>query len=75
MKLHVTRESLKVDTWFERDRSMVCVYAETSSGRVDIAEWWDEDVEGLVEDGFLDPSDWDGSAIDYVEHLDMVDCL
>ena len=60
----------KIDTWFERDRAYVGLNnAETDET---IIEWWDEDVAQAVEDGFLDPSDWHGSALDYAKHLGIL---
>jgi hypothetical protein len=55
----------EVSTWFERDRQHVEVRNTLTDATV--MEWWDEDVTEAVEDGFLDASDWEGSAIAYVE--------
>jgi hypothetical protein len=42
---------VEVKTWFERDRSHVSVdEADTDET---IAEWWDEDVQQMYEDGFF----------------------
>jgi hypothetical protein len=69
-------EHLKVAQWFERDRQHVSV--ETPSGHT-VAEWWDEAVTEMVEDGFfrsrgmvgrgapIDPK----SVIDYVRESGM----
>lgn len=59
-----------VDTWVERDRASVIVYDATTGATV--AEWWDDEVSELAEDGFLDPRDWEGSAISYCEHLGLI---
>jgi len=58
----------RIDTWFERDRAMVALY----DGDQEIATWWDDDVLGLVEDGFLDPRNWLKSAVEYTRHLGIV---
>lgn len=55
-------DSTEVDTWFERDRQHVDL--RWKDGQT-IVEWWDEDVTQAVEDGFLDPRDYHGSAIEY----------
>lgn len=60
---------IRVDTWFERDRANVTVYKNDK----EIAEWWDDDVRELVEDGFLNPRDWEGSAIEYCKHLGLLE--
>jgi len=63
-------EDTVVDTWFERDRAYVILYEKDGSGfGKPIAEWWDEAVSEAVEDGFLDPKDYHGSAFEYArEH-------
>jgi len=64
-----TRENTSLQTWFERDRSMVAL-SDASTGRV-VLEAWDEDVDALVEDGFLDPRDWHCSALEYANSLEI----
>ena len=59
-----------VSTWFERDRAHVHLWQ--GDENTTIAEWRDEDVTGLVEDGFLDPRDWLGSAIEYALMLGLI---
>lgn len=66
-----------IETWFERDRQYVGLYPVDDEGKPDtnqkaIVEWWDEDVSQAVEDGFLDPRDWHGSALDYAKHLGLI---
>lgn len=39
-----------VHTWFERDRQNIWV--EDAKGR-NVAEWWDEDVSQMINDGFF----------------------
>lgn len=56
---------MTVTTWFERDRAMVLV----EMNGIEVACWWDDEVYELVEDGFLDPRDWRGSAIAYATYL------
>jgi len=57
----------EIETWFERDRAWVAL-CDKKTGNY-LIEWWDESVEEAVEDGFLDPSDWHGSAFEYWMHL------
>jgi hypothetical protein len=66
-----TTRDLAVDTWFERDRALVRVF--NVHTQLDIACWFDDDVDSLVEAGFLDPADWEGSALEYVVHLRLAD--
>jgi hypothetical protein len=53
----------EIHTWFERDRAHVELRDRTSDQT--IVEWWDEAVGEAVQDGFLDSSDWHGSAYQY----------
>lgn len=61
---------IEVDIWSERDRLMVRV-TDAATGE-EIACWWDDDARGLVEDGFLDPRDWGGSANAYLRHTGVI---
>lgn len=61
---------MRCDTWFERDRSMVALVDENTE--TCIVEWWDEEVHELVEAGFLDPRDWERSALDYATHIGAI---
>jgi hypothetical protein len=63
-----SRSNTSVSTWFERDRAMVCL-SDTNETTILIA--WDSGVAELVEDGFLDPRDWHGSAVEYANHLGL----
>jgi hypothetical protein len=47
------RAECEVSTWFERDRSSVVVAGPDGAT---VAEWRDEDVGQMVEDGFFDAS-------------------
>ena len=60
--------SYRIETWFERDRAMVQLLSDDD----EIFCFWDDDVREFVEDGFLDPRDWLGSAIEYAEHLGLI---
>ena len=64
-----TRDNTSLQTWFERDRSLVAL-SDAGTGRV-VLEAWDDDVHALVEDGFLDPRDWHGSAVEYANSLEI----
>lgn len=57
-------------TWFERDRAHVEIRDETTQKT--IIEWWDDAVGDAIEDGFLDPSDYFGSALRYAESVGIV---
>lgn len=57
----VAFEDTEIDTWFERDRASV-VLRDKATQQETYAEWWDEDVQGDVDAGYLDPNDWHGSA-------------
>ena len=55
-----------VHTWFERDRANIWV-EDANGGKV--AEWWDENVVQMFEDGFFDNRFIDESVLSYLaEH-------
>jgi hypothetical protein len=66
----LTQSQTTIETWFERDRQHV----ELRDSRNDstIVEWWDEAVTEAVEDGFLNPRDWHGSAYEYASERGML---
>lgn len=68
-------EEYTVSTWFEQDRAMVAVEKTCPDTGEDltIVEWWDETVYELVEAGFLNPKDWEGSAIEYAAHIGFIE--
>jgi hypothetical protein len=45
-----TTQNTSLEVWFERDRKNISL----ESGDVTIAEWWDDDVDQMFEDGFFD---------------------
>lgn len=56
-----------VHTWFERDRALIELRDEDTGDT--IIEWLNEDVWEAVEDGFLDPKNYEDSAIEYaIDH-------
>jgi len=57
-------------TWFERDRAHV----ELRNSLTDetIIDWWDDAVNEAIEDGYLDPRDWHGTAYDYALRFNLV---
>jgi hypothetical protein len=59
----------EVETWFERDRAQVTV---TDMWGNTLAQWEDEEVSELIEDGFLDPTDYEMSAVKYLVHLGKI---
>lgn len=60
----------EIHMWFERDRQLV----ELRDPETDetIIEWIDDSVSEAVEDGFLDPSYWHGSALKYAVELGLI---
>lgn len=64
-----TTANTTLDRWFERDRAYVGL-ADKQSGHP-ILDVWDDDVAGLIEDGFLDLRDLHGSAVWYANHLGL----
>lgn len=62
-----TAGEVQVHTWFERDRSHVEIRDEVNDET--LIEWWDDDVQQLFEDGFLDSRHLKSSAIEYATYL------
>lgn len=60
----------QMQTWFERDRAHVDLQ-DRETGRT-LIEFWDEDVEQLLEDGFLNRRDLHGSLYKYAVHLGVI---
>ena len=59
-----------VHTQFERDRQNIWV--EDAKGR-NVAEWWDEEVSEMVEDGFFNPRNLAESVIRYLVDTKFID--
>lgn len=66
-----------IESWFERDRAYVGLYTLDDTGAPDmnsesIIEFWDDGVNGAIEDGILDPRDYLGSMIDYAKYMGLI---
>lgn len=61
----VSTSNTTVSTWFERDRTYVGLECDGHT----LVEFWDEHVNEMVEDGFLDPKNWHGSLVEYFNSL------
>jgi hypothetical protein len=59
-----------INVWMERDRKHVHLFRGDENDT--IIEWWDEEVDEMVEDGFLNPRDWEGSAIEYAKDMGLI---
>ena len=70
--IYWTTNNTECYTWFERDRAHVSllVSEEIDSPRAgyELLSFWDDEVSEMVEDGFLDPSNWHGSLVDYANY-------
>jgi transcription antitermination factor NusG len=63
-------KEVKVETWFERDRSFVGIKVDATDDY--IAEWWDDDVQQAFEDGFFERGKhFEQSVVKYADHLEM----
>jgi hypothetical protein len=71
--VQVPENKLAINSWFERDRAHVELYDERNDKT--IIEWWDDEVSEAIEDGFLDPRDYLGSAIEYAEDMELLEVL
>ena len=71
MAKKLTIGDTELDTWFERDRSHVDL-RHKDTGET-IIEWWDDAVSQAVEDGFLDPRNYHGSAFEYAKSMGLTD--
>jgi hypothetical protein len=63
----LTLDNTICSTWFERDRANVTI--ENKEDNQTLAEFWDETVSELVEDGFLDSRNFHKSAVEYLNYL------
>lgn len=70
-KLSQLRRLTEVNTWFERDRQHVDLRWKRNGES--IFDLWDEAVSEAVEDGFLNPKDWHGSAVEYANDMGAFD--
>lgn len=61
--VHFRNDPLVLRTWFERDRKWVALV----NGKTDevVVEFWDDDVDEAIEDGFLNPKDFHKSLMAY----------
>ncbi len=58
-------------TWFERDRAHVELRDEDTDKTV--LEFWDEEVQEAIDDGFLNPRDYEGSITKYARYLGLIE--
>ena len=63
-------EDTALKTWFERDRAHVDLQ-DRETGQT-LIEFWDEDVEQLLEDGFLNRRALHSSLYEYAVHLGAI---
>ncbi len=63
-------EDTKLSKWSERDRNYVGLLNKKTD-KV-IIEWWDDDANQAVEDGFLDPKRLHRSAFEYAQHVGLI---
>src|SRR5262249_30520760 len=67
-------DDTELETWFERDRAHVAL-VDKHSGET-IVEWWDDDVQQAIDDGFL-PHRWSDTkaheaAFDYAKQVGVI---
>ena len=61
----------EISLWFKRDRAHVELrHVETG---LTIIEWWDEEVNEAIEDGFLNPRAYHATAFEYAQYLGLFD--
>lgn len=71
MSIKLNFDNIDVDWWQERDRTSVVVFANDDRD-ITIAEWWDEDAQSMMEDGFFKWED-DDSVISYLEEMEVIE--
>lgn len=71
MTIKLDTNRIDIDWWQERDRTSVVVFADDDRD-VTIAEWWDEDAQSMMEDGFFKWHD-DDSVIEYLEDMEVIE--
>ena len=60
-----------VDWWQERDRTSIVAYANAARDVI-LGEWWDDDAQQMIEDGFFKWKD-DASVLDYLEEMGIAE--
>jgi len=65
MKKKIKFEDTELYTWNERDRASIELRDKKTQET--LVEWWDQEVEEVFEDGFLDPRNLHESVYDYYE--------
>ena len=63
MKKKIRFEDTELYTWDERDRSHIELRDKKTQKT--LVEWWDEEVNEVYQDGFLDPQNLHESVYDY----------
>lgn len=63
-------DDIKIDWWNERDRKSVVAYLDDHD--VELWEAWDDDVDELIEDGFLKWDD-DDSVIEHMSDIGAIE--
>lgn len=68
-KTQRTRSNTTISVWAERDR----MHIELADARTEktIVEWWDDDAAEAIMDGFLNPRDYHGSAVEYANDMGL----
>lgn len=72
---NITIDDTVLNKWMERDRAHIALWMKDEDGEQSqelVAEWWDEDVFSLIEDGFLEPRDFHASAFEYAASLGLL---
>jgi len=62
-------EPYHIEMWFERDRAHVELL---DADNQTIIEWWDEEVQKAIDDGFLYSSNYLESAEEYAKSVGML---
>jgi hypothetical protein len=73
MAIKVDADLIFVDWWQERDRTSIVVFKDEDRD-VTVAEWWDEDAQSMMEDGFFKWHD-DDSVIDYLDEIGLIEFI
>lgn len=63
------KKPYRLESWFEHDRAHVEL---RDANEETIIEWWDENVAGAIEDGFLDPRNFLVSATAYAREIGLL---
>lgn len=63
-------DDTELHTWFERDRAHIEL--RNKENQISILEFWDNEVQQAIEDGFISPKHYHNDMYDYAKDLKLI---